>query len=101
MPIQARDILLDNNYDIRFLNGDLFVGESDPQHIALLTITDIGHWKENPFTGAGLLRKLGGNFTPAEIKAACQAQYEADGYKVNNISISDDFIENVDAVRLV
>lgn len=101
MAIQAKDILLDDDYDIRFLNGDLFVGASDPQHLALITITDIGHWKETPFLGAGLLRKLGGNFNPAEIKAACQSQYESDGYKVNSITITGGFVENVVAERIL
>lgn len=96
----ANDIILDDDYDVRFANGDFLCGFSDPQHLALITITDLGHWKENPFLGVGIYRKLGGNFTPAELKAACQTQYEADGYKVNRIQVSNDFVETVDAVRL-
>ena len=96
----AKDILFDNNFDMLFANGDFLIGASDEQHLALITIMDLGHLKENPFLGIGINAYLGGSESSNVIKALSQQMYEADNYVVNSIIVIGSFIENVDCTRL-
>ena len=97
----SQDFILDNTFDVEIQNGDFVVGLSDQQHLALLTITNIGQWKLSPFLGFGLIQYLGGNTAIAQVKSGLQAMYESDGYTVNSITLdkTGDVI-NVDAARL-
>lgn len=96
----AQDILLEDDWDLQFANGDFLIGASDSQHLALITEMDIGHLKENPFLGIGIRRRLGGSDTPAQIKSDMEQMYIADNYTVNSIVIKNGEIFNVDTVRL-
>ena len=96
----ATDILFDNNFDMLFANGDFLTGASDEQHLALITIMDLGHLKENPFLGIGINAYLGGSESPNVIKALSQQMYEADNYLVNSVVIVGNLIESVDCSRL-
>lgn len=96
----VQDILLNDDYDLQTANGDLLVGFSDEQHLALITIMDLGHLKENPFLGIGINKYLGSSENPNVIKSISKQMYESDNYVVNNITMSGSFIENVNAERL-
>ena len=96
----AKDILLADDFDLLFANGDFLSGASDEQHLALITIMDLGHLKENPFLGIGINAFLGGATPPNEIKAMSQQMYEADNYNVNSITVKGNMILNVDCTRI-
>ncbi|CAB4126661.1 hypothetical protein UFOVP87_4 [uncultured Caudovirales phage] len=96
----VQDILLNDEDDLLIANGDFLVGYSDEQHLALITIMDLGHLKENPFLGIGINRKLGSSENPNVIKSISKQMYEADNYVVKSITMSGSLIENVDAERL-
>lgn len=49
-----RDILLYNDADLLFANGDLCIGESTLQNQYLILASQKGEFKENPMFGAGL-----------------------------------------------
>lgn len=96
----AKDILLDDDWDLSFANGDFLTGLSDTQHQALIVAMDIGHLKESPFLGVGINLELGGAKSTNEIKANIQQNLEADNYAVNNITVRNGEIINIDADRL-
>jgi hypothetical protein len=96
----VQDILLADDWDLLFANGDFIVGASDLQHLALITEMDIGHLKESPFLGVGVRQYLGGNTPVNEIKTKAQQMYEADNYTINLINVKDGEIINVVADRL-
>ena len=96
----ATDILLGNDFDLLFANGDFVTAASDEQHLALITIIALGHLKENPFLGINIDAYLGGSESPNVIKAIAQQMYEADNYNVNSISVVGNLILNVDCSRL-
>ena len=52
--MKNRDILIDENYDIRFSGADLAIGDSTLQNKALLMKCHKGELKEHPYTGAGI-----------------------------------------------
>ena len=96
----AKDFLLNNDWDLITSNGDFLTGFSDSQHLALITVMDIGHLKENPFLGIGINSYLGGSESSTIIKANAQQMYQVDNYVVNSITVDKNTIINVDAVRL-
>ena len=46
--MEVKDIKLDDDFDLVIENGDFKVSSSDMQHIQLICITDLGHWKQFP-----------------------------------------------------
>lgn len=77
------DIALDNN-DLAFANGDLFIAESDEQHIIDVINSFQGWWKETPFMGVGLMQYMKSNTSAQEINKNVKAQLQADGYSLNS-----------------
>lgn len=88
MAIQ--DILLDENGDLLIENGDFVVGPSDNQHIALIINTWLGDWKQFPLCGLGIDDYLASPSTPEVLKRDLTVQLIKDGYKINDIEISND-----------
>lgn len=53
-----KDILLDENNDIKLSNGDFDTGESEMQEVALILQSVQGEWKEPPVLGPNLYRYI-------------------------------------------
>ena len=51
-----KDILLDENNDIKLSNGDFNTRESEMQEVALILQSVQGEWKETPVLGPNLYR---------------------------------------------
>jgi hypothetical protein len=87
-----KDILLNSDFDLEIVDGDLVIGESTTQHQQLLLLTNKGDWKENPLVGVGatgFLKEENESGLMQEIRI----QFEKDGMEVNNISIQSGAIE--------
>ena len=54
----ATDILLDENNDLKILNGDFDTGESEMQEVALILQSTQGEWKNEPLLGPNLFKFL-------------------------------------------
>jgi hypothetical protein len=54
----SKDILLDENNDIKIFNGDFDIGESEMQEVALILQSTQGEWKMSPLLGPNLFRFL-------------------------------------------
>ena len=101
--MQATDLLLTADYDLAFTEaGDLAVGESDGQHLALLQLTAPGEWRADPLVGIGLRRYLNAPYGPAQA-AALQREFTIqltrDGFQVLEIDLSDLSAARINAVR--
>jgi len=77
------DIALENN-DISFLNGDMFIAESDEQHIIDIINAFQGWWKEYPFLGVGLMKYMKSNTSAQEVNKNVKSQLQSDGYTLNS-----------------
>ncbi|MEO0075648.1 MAG: oxidase [candidate division WOR-3 bacterium] len=83
-----KDLLLDENNDLKIENGDFVIGQSDQQHIELILRSAPGHWKQHPLIGADLTKMLNAPLSLYE-KQQIKVALQADGYKVNNITFND------------
>ena len=83
------DIILDNDFDLLFENGDFVVSDSTAQNQKILIYSDKGEFKENPLTGVGAKRYLE-DHTPERLARSIREEFTKDGMKVNQIIITED-----------
>ena len=98
----VKDIILDDDFDLIIENGDFKVSESDMQHIQLICITDLGHWKNAPLLGVGIEKYISSSGQTDALKRSINIQLSADGYRVNEILVkgtNETFEYSIDATR--
>lgn len=98
----VKDITLDDNFDLLIENGYFKILDSDMQHIQLICITDLGHWKQFPLLGVGIEKYIASSGQTDSLKRAINIQLSSDGYKVNQILLSgtnEDFKYSIDETR--
>lgn len=93
-----KDFIIDQNSNLLIEDGDWLLGDSHHQHIELLLTSLPGQWKENPEAGAGLALSQNG-VADSFIKHTIAIQLEADGFKLDNLQITENGI-TIDAKRL-
>lgn len=81
----ANDILLDDTGDLDALDGDFVIGDSELQEIALILQTNQGDYKQDPITGANLLRFKNSTLSPNEIRNKSAIALKRDGKDFNRI----------------
>ncbi len=91
-----RDFLLDDNFDLLIVDGDLVVGDSTSQHQKILILADKGEFKDVPMRGVGALKYLE-DHSPDNLAREIRLEFSADGMKVNKIQIAPDLNIQVDA----
>jgi hypothetical protein len=87
----AKDFLLDEDDDLKVVNGDLVIGLSDDQHVQILASISAGEIKQFPTAGMGLNRFLNSieNRANAKMKHIINVQLEADGAIEKKIEIKN------------
>jgi len=99
--MEVKDIILED-YDLVIENGDFKVSSSDNQHIELICITDLGHWKEYPLVGVGIQKYIASSGQTESLKRTINVQLSADGYNVSQVEVigsNEDFQYYIDATR--
>lgn len=86
------DFLLDNDFDLKFINGDLVLGDAEKQHQQLLLLTTKGEIREFPVRGVGLRNWLLED-NAGSINGAIKREFEADGMTVESIRTIGDKLE--------
>lgn len=99
----AQDIILNNNDDLTFLNGDLNIDFSDNQHIGHILKANKGNFYQFPEIGVGMIKYINSEFTKAGIKNDIKENLELDDMVVTDIKVigtGDDLTIIPDAKRL-
>jgi hypothetical protein len=91
-----KDILLGDDMDLVFRNGDLVMGESTEQHKKLLLLNDKGHMKQAPAYGVGIGGYLNDD-NLGELHGEIQQQFEKDGMRITKLKIFENKTIEVEA----
>lgn len=94
------DILIGDDLDLLFTNGDFAVGDSENQNQILIIKNNTGSFKEFPLVGVGIDKYIKSSGKEDEIKRLVTIQLVADGYRVNKILIDSNFNIYIDATRV-
>ncbi len=102
----AQDILIAADGLPLIENGDFVAAASDEQHINLIAQSNKGDFRFQPIVGCNLsefINASGAN-VQLELKQRIAAQLGNDGYKVKNLSLSQEQVGqlgiNIDAERI-
>lgn len=88
----ARDILTDENGDLKIVGGDFATGQSDEQHLVDILSANKGEYKQHPLVGVGIQDWLNGPITSLELarlEKEIRTQLEADGASDISVSFGD------------
>uniref|UniRef100_UPI0039A41360 hypothetical protein n=1 Tax=Ornithobacterium rhinotracheale TaxID=28251 RepID=UPI0039A41360 len=80
-----RDVLLDKQGDLEFLNGDFFAGESTLQEVGILLQLNQGALKSDPLCGVNMFKYLKGKGSRVEMEKQLKIQLERDGKNYEDI----------------
>jgi len=90
------DFKLDENNDLKIINGDFVIAESTLQHQEHILIAHKGEYKKHPEIGVGISDALLDE-NPRRVLTQIRRNYEYDGMKVNNIGMTPEQKITVDA----
>lgn len=80
------DLLLDDDMDLQWKDGDFVIGDSTAQNQKVLIYCNKTEFKENPMRCVGAVRYLEGS-SPDALAREIRTEFIADGMKVNKIRI--------------
>jgi len=92
----VKDIILDDDLDLKIVNGDFVINESDQQSIELILNSFPGAWKEFPTCGIGIKQYQASSGQSLNLKRNISVQLEADGFKVNGVNVKPNNIDEFD-----
>lgn len=84
----AKDIMLDENYDLLIRNGDFVVDDSEVQEAALIALSEPGDWRQWPTIGFGALRRMKGVEDKVSFVSGLKLALSADGKTPKKIDVS-------------
>lgn len=96
----AKDIDLEDDLDLKIVNGDFIVANSDQNHIINICKANIGAFKQFPLLGVGIDNYIGSVGQKQILKRAISVQLESDGFKVNRIETRNEDDYYIDANRI-
>lgn len=85
----AKDILLDEDGDLLFKNGDLVIGNNLGQQQEDLLVSAPGTLKNSPTRGVGLFDFIDDEGNTVELQTVIQREFEADGLHINDMNVED------------
>jgi len=88
--IEAKDILLNDNFEILIENGDFKVDSSDQQHVQCILLARNGQFYNNVLIGCGVQDYQNGTQSIQEKKQNIILNLESDNYIVNELIIKTD-----------
>ena len=65
----SKDILLDDNNDLKIINGDFDYGDSEIQEVGLIFQSTQGEWKMTPTLGPNMYRFIKSKASKSEIES--------------------------------
>ena len=95
----ASDILLDEDDDLLFENGDLVLGASEEQEISLILRTNQGDWRQSPLTGFGVGKRTRNEVNRSEFERELDTQLRLDGFDDTQVRLTEQGELSINARR--
>jgi len=92
----TKDIIIDDDGDLIFADGDFTIKNSEEQHAVLVINLSAGSLKQFPTCGVGIAQYLGSSGKSLELKRNMSVQLLNDGFtnvEVTITSISDQSVD--------
>ncbi len=86
----AKDLLLNDDDDLRMAHGDLVVGDSEEQEVGLLMRSNQGDWRASPLTGFGVAQRTRNEVNRTQFARELSSQLELDGFTKNSVQLATD-----------
>ncbi len=86
-----KDIALDEDGDLKIVDGDLVIEESDQQHVMDIFNSFQGEFKEFPLVGFGATKYVKGIASESEFKRNLKVQLENDVFVNPKINLSEGY----------
>lgn len=83
-----KDIIIDDEFDLIFTNGDFLVDNSKDQSVQMLLLSAQGEWKEHPEAGADIRRAQNGVIDQL-LERNIRVQLEADKFNLDKLTINE------------
>ena len=93
------DLILDETNNLKIVNGDLAIEQSDDQNISAILQAKKGQFYQYPLLGYGIQDKLNGPFIKQIEKKAIRQELRRDDYEVIELRIEDGPSVFVDAEK--
>lgn len=93
MATIVNDILLDDDFDLRWENGDFVIGDADEQHLQLIMLLEKGQIAYKPLIGLGISKQLNSPLSTAQkdkVRRETFIQLEMDGYNIGTADVDFD-----------
>ncbi len=97
----VKDIDLETDLDLKIIDGDFVISDSDQNHVINILKAYLGGYKQFPLVGVGIDYYLASAGTQQVIKRNITVQMESDGYKVNKIEVLGQSKYSIDANRII
>ncbi len=97
----VKDIDLETDLDLKIIDGDFVISDSDQNHVINILKAYVGGYKQFPLIGVGIDYYLASAGTQQVIKRNITVQMESDGYKVNKIEVLGQSKYSIDANRII
>jgi len=97
----VKDIDLETDLDLKIIDGDFAISDSDQNHVINILKAYLGGYKQFPLVGVGIDYYLASAGTQQVIKRNITVQMESDGYKVNKIEVLGQSKYSIDANRII
>lgn len=101
MAINRDDILMNDDEELQFLNGDFLVGVSDQQHVQDIMKANKGNYYQHPLVGLGSKTLINANINRDQLRQDIKIQLKADNYQPLDVSIDEDFDVFINAEPMI
>lgn len=96
----SKDLILDENNDLKISGGDFAIEQSDDQNIETILTAEKGQFYETPLIGYGIYRRILGAFKKNKERKDIRQELQRDNYDVVRLDIDNNFEIFVDANKV-
>jgi hypothetical protein len=87
--MKVYDMILGDDLDLEFSQGDFSIDESTAQHINHILLAAKGDYREFPLLGADIARLVSEEKNPSLVRQDAQEELERDGLRVQAINFNE------------